>query len=255
MTENTPKGIYFDVKKKPYDIEIDNNKKEPKLSKNVRYTDKQNYRRYKTLTEPKLLGRIMVDANDSQTLDIQEQIQRLLGLKPPQKKDERLPEGADVFTPSAYVAPPNPKEVRMASKKEYVDNFEGNYVKNILDESEFEIDNERKSQNKKQKENFSGIASGLFDFGDGTNAINDITQKDTQELWGQIADSPVEESIATQERKQTQKRVEELARRVFQSPNINLDTDENMADLLRTIEEQEKQMEALGSAKKSFRYS
>ena len=38
MADNTPerssreaKGIYFDVKKKPYDIKIDNNKKEPKL--------------------------------------------------------------------------------------------------------------------------------------------------------------------------------------------------------------------------------
>ena len=31
MTEKTPTGIYFDVKKKPFDIQIDNNKKEQKV--------------------------------------------------------------------------------------------------------------------------------------------------------------------------------------------------------------------------------
>ena len=35
MTDRTPTEIYFDTKKKPFDIKIDNNKKEPKLSKNI----------------------------------------------------------------------------------------------------------------------------------------------------------------------------------------------------------------------------
>ena len=181
MTENTPKGIYFDVKKKPYDIEIDNNKKEPKLSKNVRYTDKQNYRRYKTLTEPKLLGRIMVDANDSQTLNIQEQIQRLLGLKPPQKKDENLPEGADVFTaPSAYVAPPNPKAV----------NIEPDARERLMEEPM------PRPRYVEPEDDVSGIQAGLFD---GTSAINDVSRKDQEELLGTINFTDKDSEILSQQ--------------------------------------------------------
>lgn len=100
MDNKKPTGIYFETKKQPFDIKIDNNKKEPKLSKNVRYSDKQNYRRYKTLTEPKLLSRIMVDANDSETLQMQAKIQEILGIAP-KKEPERI-----ITAPSGYVAPP-----------------------------------------------------------------------------------------------------------------------------------------------------
>lgn len=100
MDNKKPTGIYFETKKQPFDITIDNNKKEPKLSKNVRYSDKQNYRRYKTLTEPKLLSRIMVDANDSETLKMQAKIQEILGLAP-KKEPERI-----ITASSGYVAPP-----------------------------------------------------------------------------------------------------------------------------------------------------
>ena len=98
MDNKKPTGIYFETKKQPFDIKIDNNKKEPKLSKNVRYSDKQNYRRYKTLTEPKLLSRIMVDANDSETLQMQAKIQEILGIAP-KKEPERI-----ITAPSGYVA-------------------------------------------------------------------------------------------------------------------------------------------------------
>jgi len=165
MDNKKPTEIYFETKKQPFDITIDNNKKEPKLSKNVRYSDKQNYRRYKTLTEPKLLSRIMVDANDSQTLDIQEQIQRLLGLKPPQKKDERLPEGADVFTaPSAYIAPPNPKAVNIEPVS-----------------PELKID------------------SGESLFENGMNEINDVSRKDQEDLLGTINFTDKDSEILSQQ--------------------------------------------------------
>ena len=61
----------------------------------------------------------MVDANDSQTLNVEEQINRLLGIKTPPKKTEGLGEGVDVFTaPSPYVGPPNPKEARIEPRIE-----------------------------------------------------------------------------------------------------------------------------------------
>ena len=79
MADSKVTGISFNTQKKPFDVKIDNNRKEPKLSKNVRYTDKQNYRRYKTLTEPKLLSRIMVEPQDSETISLEQKLMKLMG--------------------------------------------------------------------------------------------------------------------------------------------------------------------------------
>ena len=57
--------ISTEKKKKPHNITIKNyNPNEPKVYPNMKYTEKQNYRRYKTKTEPKLYSRIMIDEED-----------------------------------------------------------------------------------------------------------------------------------------------------------------------------------------------
>jgi hypothetical protein len=43
------------LKKKPYDVKIKNyNPNEPKIKANMKYSDKQRFRKYKPKTEPKL---------------------------------------------------------------------------------------------------------------------------------------------------------------------------------------------------------
>ena len=72
-------GIINKEKKKiPHNITIkNNNPNEPKIQINMKYSDKQKYRRYKTKTEPKLFNNIMVDEED----DIVNTIKKHLVLK------------------------------------------------------------------------------------------------------------------------------------------------------------------------------
>lgn len=48
-------------KKKPYDVKITNNNQS---KVNMKYSDKQRFRRYKTKTEPQLFNKIMIDDED-----------------------------------------------------------------------------------------------------------------------------------------------------------------------------------------------
>jgi hypothetical protein len=69
-------------KKKPQNVQIKNfNPKEPKIKQNVKYSAKQSYRRYKTIKEPYLHSKIMVDDGD----DIINKIQEAFGIKPKAK--------------------------------------------------------------------------------------------------------------------------------------------------------------------------
>ena len=57
--------INKETKKKPYDVKIkNNNPNEPKVNINMKYSNKQKYRRYKTKIEPKLNDKIMIDEED-----------------------------------------------------------------------------------------------------------------------------------------------------------------------------------------------
>ena len=178
MDNKKPTGIYFETKKQPFDIKIDNNKKEPKLSKNVRYSDKQNYRRYKSLTEPKLLSRIMVDANDSETLQMQAKIQEILGIAP-KKEPERI-----ITAPSGYVAPPTgapapEPEAAMASASARAPEPRAPEPEDPWAGYTFRGDLGR-------------ISTGLFD---GLSAINDISVDDQIQLTGAMI--PEDKSIAS----------------------------------------------------------
>lgn len=165
MDNKKPTGIYFETKKQPFDITIDNNMKEPKLSKNVRYSDKQNYRRYKSLTEPKLLGRIMVDANDSETLQMQAKIQEILGIAP-KKEPERI-----ITAPSGYVAPTGASEPEArAPEPEGETSWTGYTLRGDL----------------------GRVSNGLFE---GLSAINDISVDDQIQLTGAMI--PEDKSIAS----------------------------------------------------------
>ena len=76
--------INKETKKKPYDVKIkNNNPNEPKIQVNMKYSDKQRFRRYKTKTEPKLYGKIMIDEED----DIVKTIKKAFGIQDETKKN------------------------------------------------------------------------------------------------------------------------------------------------------------------------
>jgi len=69
-------------KKKPHNIQIKNfNPNEPKVKQSIKYTAKQNFRRYKTLKEPYLLSKIKID-EDAEMVN---KIQEAFGIKPKAK--------------------------------------------------------------------------------------------------------------------------------------------------------------------------
>jgi len=98
-------------KKKPHNIQIKNfNPNEPKVKQNIKYTAKQNFRRYKTMREPYKLDKIMIDENDDMVFKIQE----AFGIKPKAK-----PNFSDISTaelPNSqgliYSHPPETKSSR-----------------------------------------------------------------------------------------------------------------------------------------------
>jgi hypothetical protein len=74
--------INKDKEKKPYDVKIKNyNPDEPKISVNMKYSDKQRFRKYKTKTEPKLFSKIMIDEED----DIVKTIKKAFGIEDKKK--------------------------------------------------------------------------------------------------------------------------------------------------------------------------
>ena len=64
-------------KKKPHNIQIDNNRREPTVKANIKYSEKQNFRKYKTKTEPKLHSKILINEED----DIIGKIREAFGLE------------------------------------------------------------------------------------------------------------------------------------------------------------------------------
>ena len=70
-------GIFNkETKKKPYDVKLTNNN-QPKVNVNMKYSDKQRFRRYKTKTEPQLFSKIMIDEED----DIVKTIKKAIGIE------------------------------------------------------------------------------------------------------------------------------------------------------------------------------
>jgi hypothetical protein len=90
------------TKKKPYDVKIkNNNPNEPKLRKSqILYSDKQNYRRYKTKIEPKLFSKIMVDDEE----DLIAKIRKEFGIEDKTRKNYSEAETSGV----PYYEEPNP---------------------------------------------------------------------------------------------------------------------------------------------------
>jgi hypothetical protein len=105
--------INTEKKKKPHNITIKNyNPNEPKVYPNMKYTEKQNYRRYKTKTEPKLYSRIMIDEED----DIINTIKKAFGIEKENKRNISNVEtsGAD------YIKDPEPIGVEQTKPPEYI---------------------------------------------------------------------------------------------------------------------------------------
>jgi hypothetical protein len=78
----------------------------------MKYTEKQNYRRYKTKTEPKLYSRIMIDEED----DIINTIKKAFGIEKENKRNISNVEtsGAD------YIKDPEPIGVEQTKPPEYI---------------------------------------------------------------------------------------------------------------------------------------
>jgi len=95
--------INKDKKKKPYDVNIKNyNPDEPKISVNMKYSDKQRFRKYKTKTEPKLFSKIMIDEED----DIVKTIKKAFGIE-----DKKKLNYSDVETSGTpYYEEPQPQQ-------------------------------------------------------------------------------------------------------------------------------------------------
>ena len=84
--------VNLEQKKKPFNVNIRNyNPNEPKAIPNMKYSDMQRYRRYKTKTEPNLLSKIQLNEED----DIVNKIKEAFGIKP-DTKDNKLIEIAPV---------------------------------------------------------------------------------------------------------------------------------------------------------------
>jgi len=232
MADSKVTGISFNTQKKPFDVKIDNNRKEPKLSKNVRYTDKQNYRRYKTLTEPKLLSRIMVEPQDSETISLEQKLMKLMGsYKEPELQEyekqlkARLAEqNANVFTAeNPYVEPPNPKEVRMASKDEYLDYFTKNFANQVLDDAVNDID-------------IQGFALGN---NNGINAINEVSKNDVEELLNSVIDDAFDIAQIKEEK------LKIIAQSLTPNKQVDLSSEEAIMELISTIDNQDTRFQAM----------
>ena len=89
--------------KKPHNITINNyNPNEPKINVNMKYSEKQKYRRYKTKTEPKLHNKIMIDEED----DIVNTIKKAFGIEDKKKTNYSSPETSG----APHYEEPNPIE-------------------------------------------------------------------------------------------------------------------------------------------------
>jgi hypothetical protein len=102
------------LKKKPHNITIKNfNPNEPKTRQSqILYSDKQNYRRYKTKTEPKLYNKITIDEED----DLVAKIRKEFGITADNKKTNY----SDANTSGAnYVKDPEPVAGKQTQPPKY----------------------------------------------------------------------------------------------------------------------------------------
>jgi hypothetical protein len=66
-------ALTSEPKTKPHNVQIKKfNPKEPKAKPNIKYSAKQSYRQYKSIAEPNLHSKVMVDDNDDMVNKIQE---------------------------------------------------------------------------------------------------------------------------------------------------------------------------------------
>jgi hypothetical protein len=98
------------TKKKPHNVIIKNNRNEPKIQANMKFSEKQNYRRYKTKTEPKLNQKIMIDEED----DLVAKIRKEFGITT--KKEEKPIETSG----AEYIPPPEPIEAEPTQHPRYI---------------------------------------------------------------------------------------------------------------------------------------
>ena len=96
---NTPAGnitnINLEQKKKPYDVKINNNARQPKVTPNVKYSDKHRFRQYRTKIEPNLFKKIEVNEED----DIMDKIKSALN---PEYKKPNTNYSEEITAPAPF---------------------------------------------------------------------------------------------------------------------------------------------------------
>ena len=101
--------VNLEQKKKPFNVNIRNyNPNEPKAIANMKYSDKQRYRRYKTKTEPNLLSKIQLNEED----DIVNKIKEAFGIKPDTKDNEIIETAPAPFYKGVEDLPIEPEPAR-----------------------------------------------------------------------------------------------------------------------------------------------
>lgn len=164
-------------KKKPHNITIKNNSREPKSKQDIRYSAKQNYRRYKSLTEPKLTNKIMVDDEDDITTAIKKEF---ANLKRDKKEVEVATSEAPAYKPPDKDEDPETIFTRDDRPRYKLSDFADAISKTVLDQAVSELDEEGSEMN--------------------TSAVSDIDPKLQESLLGQITVAPFTPEVRFRER-------------------------------------------------------
>jgi len=174
----------------------------------------------------------MVEPQDSETISLEQKLMKLMGsYKEPELQEyekqlkARLAEqNANVFTAeNPYVEPPNPKQVRMASKDEYLDYFTKNFANQVLDDAVNDID-------------IQGFALGN---NNGINAINEVSKNDVEELLNSVIDDAFDIAQIKEEK------LKIIAQSLTPNKQVDLNSEEAIMELISTIDNQDTRFQAM----------
>jgi hypothetical protein len=142
-TINPQLGLFnLQQKKKPYDVKIKNfNPKEPKVKQNIKYSAKQNYRKYKSNVEPNLRSKIMIDEED----DMVNKIKKAFGMETTSKRNFTQTETNPLSSQGLGLIEP-----RLADDDGEVNRYAG-IIENITRRAMFKVDRDEMTQDDAQE--------------------------------------------------------------------------------------------------------
>lgn len=184
-----------DTKKKPYDIKINNNRNEPKIKGDIRYSAKQNYRRYKTKVEPNLHSNIKIDEEDDIVSAIKKEFEKYNRDK---KAEEVITSDAPYIKEPEKAKDPETTFSNSIKKDKAIDSLAGKLTDNVLEDALAEINIEDAlGQIIDELENEAGDKS-LFNLD--ISEVSDIDPMTQESLTGQIEATPFTPEVRFGER-------------------------------------------------------